>query len=110
MTQAVDLGVSSTTRAFTVNEESFGGEDVFLNTFETGQLVEYEVESGDEHPFHVHVNPYQIAAIDPLYSTFYQVGDWHDTLFFDAAGSDTEFTVRQYATPACARDPSTGIV
>ena len=44
------------------------------------------------HPYHHHINPFQIQKIDDAgeldesVSIWYQVGDWHDSLQLPAAG------------------------
>jgi len=38
-----------------------------------------------EHPFHIHVSPFQIKEL-PSTSDYFAVGDWHDTLLHGAVG------------------------
>mmetsp|Transcript_52177 Transcript_52177/g.111064 ORF Transcript_52177/g.111064 Transcript_52177/m.111064 type:complete len:671 (-) Transcript_52177:314-2326(-) len=52
-----------------------------------GQIQEWHVVGVMYHPYHVHVNPYQIVSMrnDP----WYKVGDFHDTIFPTQAGVAT---------------------
>ena len=48
-----------------------------------GEAVGFDLRNVDRHPFHIHINPFQLTAntiardIDP---NWFQSGDWHDTL------------------------------
>ena len=78
------------------NRNRFSGEDSYEASFAAGSLVQLEVSGvlgTGGHPFHTHVNPYQIVQMTPRDSTYYQVGDWHDTIY---DGRDTA-VLRFYA-------------
>lgn len=75
-------------RPFSINGAAFSSPDVYVDSFEAGHLVELDVEGIAGHPFHLHVNPFQITAITADDSTYFQSGDWHDTLL-DGAGDAT---------------------
>merc|ERR1719330_1710996 len=48
-----------------------------------GEVYEFTVGGIDDHPLHIHVNPYQIVEIPTptgYGGGYFQVGDWHDTL------------------------------
>ena len=77
---------------FTVNGESFVDCTTYLDSFAAGALVELAVDGFAGHPFHLHINPYQIVTMTPDDATYFQAGDWHDTLY---DGADTA-TVRLY--------------
>jgi len=49
-----------------------------LKTIRVGEVQEWVVKGVKFHPFHLHVNPYQIVEIwsDP----YFLPGDWHDTM------------------------------
>ena len=53
-----------------------------LTTFKAGTVNYYNLHRIDAHPFHTHVNPFQLAS-EPEDSVggYFQVGDWHDTYF-----------------------------
>ena len=48
-----------------------------------GEAVGFDLYNVDQHPFHIHINPFQLTVnataqdIDPHW---FQSGDWHDTL------------------------------
>ena len=77
---------------FTVNGASFVDYATYLESFAAGALVELAVDGFAGHPFHLHINPYQIVTMTPDDATYFQAGDWHDTLY---DGADTA-TVRLY--------------
>jgi len=80
--------------------------DTYINDFETGSIQEVDLKAVQFHPYHQHVNPFQIIEINS-YNTqqenggviqsavadWYKVGDWHDTLQFPAAGFGPKFVV-----------------
>eukprot|EP00931_Biecheleriopsis_adriatica_P055184 TRINITY_DN3256_c0_g1_i5.p1 TRINITY_DN3256_c0_g1~~TRINITY_DN3256_c0_g1_i5.p1 ORF type:complete len:635 (+),score=115.07 TRINITY_DN3256_c0_g1_i5:68-1906(+) len=46
-----------------------------------GSVYEMEVNGAAGHPFHMHVNPYQITSITNMPGAgYFTEGDWHDTL------------------------------
>merc|ERR1712176_1353693 len=57
-----------------------------LGNIPVGDVVEIQVSAVDHHPFHMHVNSFQlqgIAALDPAehpMNTYYETGDWHDVI------------------------------
>mmetsp|Transcript_11294 Transcript_11294/g.25942 ORF Transcript_11294/g.25942 Transcript_11294/m.25942 type:complete len:971 (+) Transcript_11294:113-3025(+) len=53
-----------------------------IGTFQVGTVYELEITGADAHPFHIHINPYQISSLPggPYGDGYFQVGDWHDTL------------------------------
>jgi len=66
-----------------------------ITSFEVGNVYEMEVTGAGAHPFHQHINPYQIVNLPggPHGGGYFQVGDWHDTLLIDDLGGD-DVTVR----------------
>jgi len=79
-------------------------EDTYINHFETGSIQEVDLEAISFHPYHQHINPFQLIEIDtlnvvggviaPEVANWYQVGDWHDTLQFPAAMYGPYFIVK----------------
>ena len=51
-----------------------------------GEAVGFDLYFVNQHPFHIHINPFQLTAdVDDDNSSaseWFQSGDWHDTLFF----------------------------
>mmetsp|Transcript_51553 Transcript_51553/g.112223 ORF Transcript_51553/g.112223 Transcript_51553/m.112223 type:complete len:706 (+) Transcript_51553:263-2380(+) len=49
---------------------------------ELGRVVDLDVIGIDEHPFHIHINPFQLTnELSDSYDGYFAAGDWHDTLF-----------------------------
>eukprot|EP00287_Rhodomonas_sp_CCMP768_P005127 CAMPEP_0196740098 /NCGR_PEP_ID=MMETSP1091-20130531/29045_1 /TAXON_ID=302021 /ORGANISM="Rhodomonas sp., Strain CCMP768" /LENGTH=490 /DNA_ID=CAMNT_0042085031 /DNA_START=156 /DNA_END=1628 /DNA_ORIENTATION=+ len=59
-----------------VNGAAFA-HDFFLHEAFLGAVVERRIES-DEHPYHQHVNPFQLISRFAE-TEYYRPGDWHDT-------------------------------
>lgn len=92
--------------------------DTYINEFEVGTVREIELQMANYHPYHQHINPYQIVSIngawydedgketgafpaDPnnnplegFVNTWYQIGDWHDTLQMPTAQASVSWNVR----------------
>eukprot|EP00931_Biecheleriopsis_adriatica_P021476 TRINITY_DN1403_c0_g1_i1.p1 TRINITY_DN1403_c0_g1~~TRINITY_DN1403_c0_g1_i1.p1 ORF type:complete len:747 (+),score=100.66 TRINITY_DN1403_c0_g1_i1:41-2281(+) len=53
-----------------------------LTTLQVGGVYEITTNGAAAHPFHIHVNPYQVVGMgaDSYADGYFQVGDWHDTL------------------------------
>ena len=66
-----------------INGNEFAGYDTYIDTLDVGTVVEYLIDGVDEHILHLHINPYQIATISASDTTYFQVGDWHDSLAFE---------------------------
>jgi len=58
--------------------------DTYINDFATGTVQELVHPGNAFHPYHQHINPYQISflggTLNPIAADWYKVGDWHDTL------------------------------
>eukprot|EP00581_Thalassiosira_minuscula_P006786 CAMPEP_0183706904 /NCGR_PEP_ID=MMETSP0737-20130205/3617_1 /TAXON_ID=385413 /ORGANISM="Thalassiosira miniscula, Strain CCMP1093" /LENGTH=861 /DNA_ID=CAMNT_0025934441 /DNA_START=289 /DNA_END=2870 /DNA_ORIENTATION=+ len=71
----------------------------FINDFEVGSVQELEILSVTFHPYHQHINSFQIVELDTrkipdlnisdYTANWYQVGDWQDTLQYPVALSMT---------------------
>lgn len=86
------FGISLGGGELVVNNEAFSSPTTYLNAdtpFETGQLVQLNVEGISFHPFHIHVNPFQLQS---KLSSYFQKGDWHDTVL----QGDDAVKVRMY--------------
>lgn len=60
-----------------INGVSFQGEDSPLAQIPVGAIHEWSITGNGAHPFHLHINPYQLQDVaDP--SGWFQAGDWHD--------------------------------
>jgi len=62
-----------------------------LVTLQAGNVYEVTVGEVGEHPFHIHVNPFQVTNMgaEALSNGYFWVGDWHDTLLIPGAESAT---------------------
>ena len=59
-----------------------------LGSIATGSIQEWTVSGNDKHPFHLHVNSYQLKGVtDTDSSGFFVAGDWHDVSYPPAAVS-----------------------
>jgi FtsP/CotA-like multicopper oxidase with cupredoxin domain len=65
-----------------------------LTSFAVGSIYQIAVTGAGAHPLHLHINPFQITALDAAAGGggYFQVGDWHDTLLLTAGGN--QLTVR----------------
>jgi hypothetical protein len=46
-----------------------------------GSIQKWTVRGNDKHPFHLHVNSYQLQGVTGDSSGFFVEGDWHDVMF-----------------------------
>jgi FtsP/CotA-like multicopper oxidase with cupredoxin domain len=51
-----------------------------IHSMELGKVEEWKVGNLQGHPFHLHVNHFQVVDIDDHEYNYTQVGDWMDTL------------------------------
>ncbi|KAK3262896.1 hypothetical protein CYMTET_28273 [Cymbomonas tetramitiformis] len=68
----------------TINDLSFPGHDESdaLHTMPVGTVEEWTVSGLGGHPWHLHINPYQLVMVNDASETGYlAVGDWHDVLY-----------------------------
>lgn len=67
----------------TVNDQAFAYDEPLTGmSVATGNAYEWSLDGGNGHPFHLHVNPYQITELSATDSTgWFQVGDWHDVVY-----------------------------
>lgn len=83
----VDSTFTVALRPFTVNDQAFVDSDTPLTggSFATGSLLEWTITGTGGHPFHLHVNPYQIQTLTTTDTDYFQVGDWHDVVLGPSA-------------------------
>jgi len=82
-----------------INGASFVDSTTYVTTMASGTMNEWAVDGNNGHPFHLHINPYQIADTSLCGDDLYvQNGDWHDTLLLGSVtvsgASPTGTTVR----------------
>ena len=63
----------------TINGVSFTSHDTYAATMPVGQVIEYDLRGVNAHPFHNHINSFQLTA-DPADTSnnYFLAGDWHD--------------------------------
>jgi len=57
---------------------------VSLGNLAAGTVQKWSLQGSDKHPFHIHVNPYQLGTVTDATgdaSSYFIAGDWHDVLF-----------------------------
>ena len=61
--------------SYLINGAKFSSATTYLKTFATGQLLEFTLTGTNAHPFHPHVNAYQITALSgaAFDSNYFQV-------------------------------------
>jgi len=64
----------------TINAKKFVDETSYDHYLEAGKVYEYELVGTDGHPFHLHVNSFQIVEVSEDADNYYRPGDWHDVL------------------------------
>lgn len=53
----------------------------YAASFSVGSVVEFALSGTSLHPFHLHINPFQILEDPPdTVDGYFLAGDWHDTL------------------------------
>jgi FtsP/CotA-like multicopper oxidase with cupredoxin domain len=77
------------------NGKNFPGEQAYEHKMKLGSLQEWTLDGIDLHPFHIHINHFQLVNLtssngDPVpwfdyipsngEGSWFQPGDWHDTL------------------------------
>ena len=90
-----------------VNGMPWHNETTYVHTTSLGTVQEVVDKTTGNHPYHQHVNPFQIASIDaePIgieeYDTanraWYKVGDWHDTIMYPVNNTDPTVKLRYAA-------------
>ena len=66
-----------------------------------GSIIEYNLQGINAHPFHNHVNSFQLTA-DPAdtASGWFRAGDWHDVLISPNNELNVRLQVRRTTSPA----------
>ena len=89
--------VSSTTTislgpAPQISGAEFSSSTTYLASFAVGAVHELSLTGVNAHPFHLHINSYQLAAAPADTSNDYFLqGDWHDTLIYPNNGATVRF-------------------
>mmetsp|Transcript_18920 Transcript_18920/g.38995 ORF Transcript_18920/g.38995 Transcript_18920/m.38995 type:complete len:800 (-) Transcript_18920:198-2597(-) len=93
-TQSANLALSG---GFTLNNAKFMEGVALSGTFDTGNLGSISLTGTNNHPFHMHVNHYQITTLTGAAdTTWFQVGDWHDVMY-GMTGATVQFYLDRFA-------------
>ena len=67
-----------------------------------GSVQAWTVSGNDRHPFHIHINSFQLGSDVVDASGYYQTGDWHDVFYVprDVTASKIYFQVDQHTGKA----------
>jgi FtsP/CotA-like multicopper oxidase with cupredoxin domain len=67
-----------------------------------GSVQAWTVSGNDKHPFHIHINSFQLGSDVVDASGYYQTGDWHDVFYrpTDVTASKIYFPVDQHTGKA----------
>ena len=60
-------------------------------TAPVGEALGFNLHNVNNHPFHIHINPFQLTQDQPADAeqwekAWFQSGDWHDNLFMPSDG------------------------
>jgi FtsP/CotA-like multicopper oxidase with cupredoxin domain len=77
-------------------------DEISMGSMAAGSIQEWDISGVDKHPFHIHVNPFQIGTVTDSTgdsNPYFVIGDWHDVLFRPAgvAISKAYFHVADFA-------------
>ena len=50
-------------------------------TMSTGSVQAWTLSGNDKHPFHIHINSFQLGTDVVDTTGYYQTGDWHDVFY-----------------------------
>jgi FtsP/CotA-like multicopper oxidase with cupredoxin domain len=97
-TSTFDLSFAFGGGGCTINGESWDG-STSLGSMEMGSIQEWTVSGINKHPYHLHVNSYQLKDVTDD-SGYFKDGDWHDCLYPPSGVSvdKTLFAVDSYVT------------
>ena len=73
-TSGLTLAMTVSAGAFRINGLPWSSSTDYLSTFTTGTLVEVALSGLNAHIFHLHVHPFQLTAMSPFDTTYFQVG------------------------------------
>ena len=69
--------------------------------FAVGSVHTIQLSGVNAHPFHLHVNHFQLQA-DPAdtHGSYFLAGDWHDVLFMPTNNINVKFQADKFTGPA----------
>lgn len=86
--------------AFDQTEKQYDG--TAHGSMAVGSVQAWTVSGNDKHPFHIHINSFQLGTDVVDASGYYQTGDWHDVFYrpADVTASKVYFQVDQHTGKA----------
>ena len=85
-----DMAPHHRSPAPTINGVTFVSSTSYAATMTVGTVVEYSLRGTNAHPFHNHINSFQLVTVADSANGYFQVGDWHDVLI----SPNNQMTVR----------------
>ena len=69
-------------------------------TVPVGEAVGFNLRNVNGHPFHIHINPFQLTQEQPSHAEqwekdWFKSGDWHDNLFMPGNGGNSQNVLMQ---------------
>merc|ERR1719424_1672730 len=88
-------GISNATQAPPGTEFSYLKASHKQYTLPVGEAVGFDLRNVNGHPFHIHINPFQLTQDQPQDAplweqAWFKSGDWHDNLFMPGSGGDLQ--------------------
>ncbi|KAJ1422813.1 Cupredoxin, partial [Ochromonadaceae sp. CCMP2298] len=77
----------------TINSGQWVAGGYSVGSMESGSVQRFTMQGEDKHPFHVHVNSFQLAGVTDA-TGYYTSGDWGDVLY-----EFTDVTISSYYFP-----------
>ena len=72
-------GVSVLRVSFDGDERAYDG--TAHGSMAVGSVQAWQVSGNDKHPFHIHINSFQLGSDVVDASGYYRTGDWHDVFY-----------------------------
>jgi len=94
-TVGIDLGPAPR-----INGRSFASATTYEASFAVGGVHTIQLGGVNAHPFHLHVNHFQLQA-DPADTNgdYFRAGDWHDVLMMPTNNINVRFQADRYTGP-----------
>ncbi|KAL1520610.1 hypothetical protein AB1Y20_022184 [Prymnesium parvum] len=83
-----------------INGETFHSATHFMDTLPVGKVIQYSLSGLVLHPFHNHINSFQIIE-DPAdtFDGYFRAGDWHDILISPNYKTDVRLQTDVFVGP-----------
>ena len=80
-----------------INGVSYSTKDTYEASFAVGSVHQLDLTGINAHPFHLHINSFQLAA-NPADTVngYFMAGDWHDTILMASNAVSVKFQADRY--------------